>query len=118
MSKLINDKDRLELLKLKNSKVKILLDFYDMVTGDSGGKYYLSVIEVIGALSSEISELAKGSGKPLHILQSEDKTFERLQSLLVNNEKIFTGINKGKAYVIGEDKKEDKNLSKGTSIPL
>ena len=118
MSKLINDKDREELLKIKNPKVKILLDFYDMVTGDSGGKYYLSVIEVVGALSKEMGQLAQGKGHSLEILQSEDKTFERVLALLTNNKKIFAGINKGRNYVIGEEKKEDKSLTKGSSIPL
>lgn len=68
----------------------------EIYMNDPSSEFYKELILTVQHLSKELGYVRDGKEAMATILKSEDKTFERISSLLTNSEKIFTGLDKGK----------------------
>lgn len=134
---IFTEEEQLEIKKIsdKNPLVKRLWEEYDKYQQDPTAEYYLAVVEMSKALAGEMNSVMSPKkeiidGKTVTIMDapillSEDKLFERIKSLLTDNEKIFSGIakgkqelNKGDQDINKKDAEKAKKLAKGSDIAV
>lgn len=111
------EKEELTKIAKKEPLVQRLLDELNSFKEDPLKRFFAACKNLGDAFAQEIEEyLAKDKKKSL--LETEDKTFERLVSLLKDNDKITAGMNRSKDLIFPDEavvgkkkKKEDEEQS-------
>lgn len=105
----LTEQEEQVILKLaqKHPEVQKLYDMLQYVKNDPRHKFHLGLTGMLDKLSDEMINLKNNKPTLKGIISGEDKVFERVKSLLVDGDKIFTGITKGMKIIAGTDEPND-----------
>ena len=99
----LEDKELKDLKKNnKDESVKKLILFYESICNDDSVDFYFSLKNTIKILSGDLDSICEGNDQALMILgnDKDDKLFERVRTLIVDCEKIFGGLKKGRESIL------------------
>lgn len=83
--------------------VKKIWEALEIYTADPSKDFYKEVVLTVQHLSKELALVRSGKKTEAVLLNSEDRLFERVKDLLVNAEKIFGGLDRGKGQGVGTE---------------
>jgi hypothetical protein len=116
----VQDKEQLAKIAKKEPVVQRLIDELDSFKTDPLKRFFAASKMLGDAFAQEIEDyLSKDKKKSL--LETEDKTFERLASLLKDNDKFITGMNRSKDIIYPDEavpSKKKKKEETEESLPI
>lgn len=115
-----HQKEELTKIAKKEPLVQLLLDELNSFKEDPLKRFFAACKNLGDAFAEEIEDYLANKGKK-SLIQSEDKTFERLVSLLKDNDKITSGMNRSKDTIYPDEAvpgKKKKKEEEEQSIPI
>jgi len=109
----LHEEEIKSLRKSKDEGVQKLLGFYEAICMDDSIDFFMSLKRTIAILGGDLNAICDGkTSEELIILgnDKDDKLYERVRTLLVDSDKIFGGLKKGREGILSPLQEDDVAL--------